>query len=199
MPGTGGNHGGCLTNTSCRCSSRCLADLLSHPNKLLASQALELLLTATHPDMYDWNKPPGHKSTSANNHQHSSKQQQQQPSKHEVDTADTQQHSSQQQQHPALGPDGVLWQQLACLHDTGLLSSLMNLSPDAWPGSGAHAIQLMVFYLTWLRSWWSKVGMCACGRCSSDVQCASISPRHVCLCFWGNLLWLHRILSRFKV
>lgn len=33
--------------------------LLTHPQHVLASQALELLICATHPDMYNWDPPAG--------------------------------------------------------------------------------------------------------------------------------------------
>jgi hypothetical protein len=158
--------------------------LLGHPNKLLASQALQLLLLATHPDMYDWHSQPGHSSSSSSSSSQDSQQQQQQAPQaaeagtsksQEIAASSSQQHtdstaSTAQQAaaaaaeqavspagHPSQGPDGQLWLQLLALHDGPLLPRLLALSPHAWPGSGQQALQLLAFYLSWLRAWWSKV------------------------------------------
>jgi hypothetical protein len=61
--------------------------------------------------------------------------------------------------HPSTGPDAVVWRELLQLQSGPLVGSLMRLSPDVWPGSGSMAVQLLVFYLNWLRRWWSKVGL----------------------------------------
>jgi hypothetical protein len=160
---------------TCIFACRSLVSLLAHPNRLLASQALQLLLLATHPDMYDWHCPPGHSTTSSH------AQQQQAPHRGAADAGS----SSMQQlgsssnvaagdsstsheaaaaaadvSHPSQGPDAQLWLQLLQLHDGPLLPRLLALSPDAWPGSGYQALQLLAFYLSWLRAWWSKVRRC---------------------------------------
>jgi hypothetical protein len=156
--------------------------LLGHPNRLLGSQALQLLLLATHPDMYDWHSPPGHNTSSNAERQ----QQQQAPqcgasdagsssmrqlgSSSSNDTASGSTSNEPQAAaagafpdaaaaaaHPWQGPDAQLWLQLLQLHEGPLLQRLLALSPDAWPSSGHQALQLLAFYLLWLKAWWSKV------------------------------------------
>jgi hypothetical protein len=165
--------------------------LLGHPNRLLASQALQLLLLATHPDMYDWHSPPGHNSSSSSTGKYNQQQSSQNTEAGFATSQETPASSSQQlvsasaqvaaatkstqddstpshavpppaaaaaAAHPSQGPDGQLWLQLLQLHDGPLLQRLLTLSPDAWPGSGQQALQLLAFYLSWLRAWWCKVG-----------------------------------------
>lgn len=178
--------------------------MLAHPNHLLASQALQLLLLATHPDMYDWHKPPGFHALASQASSSNSSSSQPESAEHAIDTGSRMPQSSsssssevacrnqpevqEQQQtaavgssstssgsavreqsarsthsmhsmqcHPSQGPDGLLWRQLAQLHAGPLLSSLLRLSPDLWPGSGHQALQLLAFYLSWLRAWWCQV------------------------------------------
>lgn len=122
---------------------RQLVALLTHPESILGSQALQVLVYATHPDMHDWN-PSGDKAAAAASAEHL-------------------QHSSQHDSmssavaHPAAGPDADLWRELLQLQSGPLFTSLLKLSPDVWPGSGFMALQFMAFYLAWLRRWWCKV------------------------------------------
>jgi hypothetical protein len=158
--------------------------LLGHPNRLLASQALQLLLLATHPDMYDWHSLPGHNISSSQEQQQQQQQQQQQDphcGASDAGSSSTQQLGSSNDSaagitstastvqqaaagaspasagaHPSQSADAQLWLQLLQLHEGPLLQRLLALSPDAWPGSGQQALQLLAFYLSWLRAW-SKV------------------------------------------
>jgi hypothetical protein len=90
--------------------------------------------------------------------------------------------------HPSMGPDAGVWQELLQLQSGPLLSSLMRLSPDVWPGSGSMAVQLLAFYLNWLRRWWSKVGLGAVGAVRSEtvhastVLSARLGPQLVAFC-----------------
>lgn len=137
---------------------RQLVALLNHPEPILGSQALQVLVYATHPDMHNWN-PPGDKAAaaSAEHLQHSS------------------QHASRSAavSHPAAGPDGDLWRELLQLQSGPLFTSLLKLSPDVWPGSGFMALQFMAFYLTWLRRWWCKV--CDTLHCLSCLQAVAVT------------------------
>jgi len=140
--------------------------ILCHSNAVLASQALHLLIQATHPDMYDWHKPPkfGTVDDTANTEDvNMDKVQQtkascethpQASSSRSVTTvtstkkegsakfADIQKGSSSNSsssQHPATGPHGQLWRELASLSSAGhLLTGLLSMSPDRWEHSAGN-------------------------------------------------------------
>lgn len=168
----------CLLAVLCWCCRQLVA-LLSNPHPVLASQALQVLILATHPSTYDWN--PDHTDQAAN-----SQQDVQHTSQVDSSNCDSSATSSGDGPHarsyagsanakcsppaasnpaaaaaaavhPAAGPDGDVWKELLQLQSGPLFRSLLRMSPDVFPESGFMAVQFLVFYLKWLRRWWTKV------------------------------------------
>lgn len=149
---------------------RQLVPLLTHPEPFFAYQALQLLIQATHPAMYDWNPPCGEQLPS-NAQQHSSQGSRtgspvassasactsSSESKEDATSQAPSTTHASSAVHPAAGPDCALWRELMQLHQGPLFSSLLQLSPDVFPHSGHMALQFMAFYLLWMQRWWCKV------------------------------------------
>lgn len=143
------------------CLCRQLAQLLSHPQPILASQALDMLLYATHPDMFDWScsgsQQPAISAGSCDSNSTITSSSRSSKVNLSTKACIPDAPAGSAVTHPAAGPDAAIWQELLHLQSGPLLGALLQLSPDRWPAAGFKALQLLTFYLNWLRMWWCKV------------------------------------------